>query len=162
MSSGTSSAGEANPPAGEANPPAYDPRSQQGTPSSRVAKAPSLQSRCDYSCYTLHSQSQVLAVVIEAKMGDDKQDAVAQVMGYVAAFNKTEFCPPVAIVLTQSHVDLLLFPFVAADTGEALQRAAIIKFDLWKDFPYRLKREGGRGGEGGRIILTTYQTQTQK
>ena len=116
MSSGASSAGEANPP------------SQQATPS-------------DYSCYTLRSQSQVLAVVIEAKMGDAKQDAVAQVMGYVAAFTKTELCPPVAIVLTESHVHLLLFPFVAADTKEALLRAAIIKFDLWKEFPYRLNSQ---------------------
>ena len=40
-------------------------------------------------------------------MSDDKQDA--EVMGYVAAFNKTEFCPPVAIV-TRSTLGVLVCP----------------------------------------------------
>ena len=107
------------------------------SPSSAVAKVPSLRSRCDYSCYTLRLDSQVLAIVIEAKMSDERQDAIAQVMGYVAAFMKVNVCPPIAIVLTQSHVDLLLFPFVTTN-NEALLRAAIIKFDFWKNFPTSL------------------------
>ena len=72
-------------------------------------------------------------------MIDERQDAFAQVMGYVAAFVKTELCPPIAILLTQSHVNVLLFPFVTADSNnEALLRAAIIKFNLWKNFPTSL------------------------
>ena len=66
-------------------------------------------------------------------MDYSSQDAVAQVMGYVAAFGKDDTHPPLAVVLTQSQVDCLLFPFVIGlGTGERLLKAAKWTFDLWK------------------------------
>ena len=55
------------------------------TPSTSVSATTSTQSRCDYSCYTLRKteQGDILAVIIEAKMEESSQQAVAQLMGYV-------------------------------------------------------------------------------
>ena len=39
-----------------------------------------------------------------------------QVMGYVAAFKKQDYSTPAAIVITETVVDVLIFPFV--DTAE--------------------------------------------
>ena len=50
------------------------------TPSTYVAEATSAGSRADYTCYTLRdSGDRILAVVIETKMDQSSQDALAQV-----------------------------------------------------------------------------------
>ena len=53
-----------------------------------------------------------------------------QVMGYVAAFRKDEEIIPVALVITETLVDILFFPFVHAD--ERLLTAAHLPLHLWK------------------------------
>ena len=45
------------------------------TPSTKVAEG----SRADYTCYTIRNPENVLAVVIETKMDQSSQDALAQV-----------------------------------------------------------------------------------
>ena len=106
------------------------------TPSTKVSVTPSKQSRCDYACYTLRKGGGVLAVIIEAKMENSSQEAVAQLMGYVSAFAKNCLCPPLAIVVTQTRVDCLLFPFITAGDGEGagerLLKAAAFTLDLWE------------------------------
>ena len=49
------------------------------TPSTNVAEATSPGSRADYTCYTIRGTGGVLAVVIETKMEQSSQDALAQV-----------------------------------------------------------------------------------
>ena len=102
------------------------------TPSTRVSVTPSKQSRCDYACYTLRKDGGILAVIIEAKMENSSQEAVAQLMGYVSAFAKNCYCPPLAIVVTQTGVECLLFPFITEGDGERLLKAAAFTLDLWK------------------------------
>ena len=106
------------------------------TPSTKVSVTPSKQSRCAYACYTLRKGGGVLAVIIEAKMENSSQEAVAQLMGYVSAFAKNCLCPPLAIVVTQTRVDCLLFPFITAGDGEGagerLLKAAAFTLDLWE------------------------------
>ena len=102
------------------------------TPSTRVSVTPSKQSRCDYACYTLRKDGGILAVIIEAKMENSSQEAVAQVMGYVSAFAKNCLCPPLALVVTQTRVECLLFPFITEGAGERLLKAAAFTLDLWK------------------------------
>ena len=106
------------------------------TPSTKVSVTPSKQSRCDYACYTLRKGGGILAVIIEAKMENSSQEAVAQLMGYVSAFAKNCLCPPLAIVVTQTRVDCLLFPFITAGDGEGdgerLLKAAAFTLDLWE------------------------------
>ena len=58
-----------------------------------------------------------------------------QVMGYVAAFRKDEEIIPVALVITETLVDILFFPFVhtSDDTSdERLLTAAHLPLHLWK------------------------------
>ena len=102
------------------------------TPSTRVSVTPSKQSRCDYACYTLRKGGGILAVLIEANMENSSQEAVAQLMGYVSAFAKKCLCPPLAIVVTQTRVECLLFPFITAGDGERLLKAAAFTLDLWE------------------------------
>ena len=102
------------------------------TPSTRVSVTPSKQSRCDYACYTLRKDGGILAVIIEAKMENSSQEAVAQLMGYVSAFAKKFYCPPLALVVTQTRVECLLFPFITEGDGERLLKAAAFTLDLWK------------------------------
>ena len=52
-------------------------------------------------------------------------------LGYVAAFKKQDYSTPAAIVITETVVDVLIFPFV--DTAEEhLLTAAHVSLDLWK------------------------------
>ena len=102
------------------------------TPSTMVSVTPSKQSRCDYACYTLRKDGGILAVIIEAKMEESSQEAVAQLMGYVSAFAKSYLRPPLAIVVTQTRVECLLFPFIKEGDGERLLKAAAFTLDLWK------------------------------
>ena len=97
-----------------------------------VSVTPLKQSRCDYACYTLRKDGGILAVIIEAKMEESSQEAVAQLMGYVSAFAKNCHRPPLAIVVTQTRVECLLFPFIKEEDGERLLKAAAFTLDLWK------------------------------
>jgi hypothetical protein len=110
------------------------PRTKQNifpsTPSTAVAEATSPGSRADYTCYTIRGAAGVLAVVIETKMEQSSQDALAQVMGYVAAFRKDDMRPPVAVVVTEKAVDVLLFPFIK--DSQRLLTAAHLSFQLWE------------------------------
>ena len=54
-----------------------------------------------------------------------------QVMGYVAAFRKDEEIIPVALVITETLVDILFFPFVHT-SDERLLTAAHLPLHLWK------------------------------
>ena len=54
-----------------------------------------------------------------------------QVMGYVAAFRKDEEIIPVALVITETLVDILFFPFVHP-SKERLLTAARLPLHLWK------------------------------
>ena len=54
-----------------------------------------------------------------------------QVMGYVAAFRKDEENIPVALVITETSVDILFFPFVHK-SGERLLTTAHLPLNLWK------------------------------
>ena len=114
---------------------------QTTTPSTRVSVTPSKQSRCDYACYTLRKDGGILAVIIEAKMENSSQEAVAQLMGYVSAFAKNCLCPPLAIVVTQTRVECLLFPFITEGDGERLLKAAAFTLDLWKQDRCTLNRK---------------------
>ena len=105
---------------------------EKTTPSTMVSVTPSKQSRCDYACYTLRTDGGLLAVIIEAKMEDSSQEAVAQLMGYVSACAKNCHRPPLAIVVTQTRVECLLFPFIKEGDGERLLKAAAFTLDLWK------------------------------
>ena len=51
-------------------------------------------------------------------------------MGYVAAFRKDDMRPPVAVVVTQKAVDVLLFPFIK--DSQRLLTAAHLSFQLWE------------------------------
>ena len=51
-------------------------------------------------------------------------------MGYVAAFRKDDICPPVAVVVTETAVDVLLFPFIK--DSQRLLTAAHLSFELWE------------------------------
>jgi hypothetical protein len=51
-------------------------------------------------------------------------------MGYVAAFRKDDMCPPVAVVVTEKAVDVLLFPFIK--DSQRLLTAAHLSFQLWE------------------------------
>ena len=104
----------------------------EATPSTMVSVTPSKQSQCDYACYTLRKDGSILAVIIEAKMEESSQEAVAQLMGYVSAFAKSCVRPPLAIVVTQTRVECLLFPFIKEGDGERLLKAAAFTLDLWK------------------------------
>ena len=53
-------------------------------------------------------------------------------MGYVAAFKKQDFSTPAAIVITETAVDVLIFPFVDPGGDERLLIAAHVSLDLWK------------------------------
>ena len=53
-------------------------------------------------------------------------------MGYVAAFKKQEFPTPAAIVITETAVDVLIFPFVDTGGDDRLLIAAHVSLDLWK------------------------------
>ena len=105
---------------------------EKTTPSTMVSVTPSKQSRCDYACYTLRKDGGILAIIIEAKMEESSQEAVAQLMGYVSAFAKDCHHPPLAIVVTQTRVECLLFPFIKEGDGERLLKAAAFTLDLWK------------------------------
>ena len=59
--------------------------------------------------------------------------AVAQLMGYVSAFAKDGERPPLAIVVTQTRVECLLFPF-----GERLLKASAFILNLWKENRYSI------------------------
>jgi hypothetical protein len=50
-------------------------------------------------------------------------------VGYVAAFRKGSEFPPAAIVITETLVDVLLFPFVK--DSHPLLTAAHLSFNLW-------------------------------
>ena len=52
-------------------------------------------------------------------------------MGYVAAFSKDDMIPPVALVLTQTCVDFLFFPFV--NKNGRLLTAAHLQLDEWEN-----------------------------
>ena len=52
-------------------------------------------------------------------------------MGYVAAFRKDEEIIPVALVITETLVDILFFPFVHP-SEERLLTAAHLPLHLWK------------------------------
>ena len=52
-------------------------------------------------------------------------------MGYVAAFRKGDMFPPAAIVVTETLVDVLLFPFVK--DNQRLLTAAHLSVNLWKE-----------------------------
>ena len=52
-------------------------------------------------------------------------------MGYVAAFRKGDMFPPVAIVVTETLLEVLLFPFVK--DNQRLLTAAHISVNLWKE-----------------------------
>ena len=72
-------------PSSSSNPPSTPPRRtteplSPTTPSTQVAKATSAGSRADYTCYMIRdSGDHILAVVIETKMDQSSQDALAQV-----------------------------------------------------------------------------------
>ena len=51
-------------------------------------------------------------------------------MGYVAAFRKDDICPRVAVVVTETAVDVLLFPFIK--DSQRLLTAAHLSFQLWE------------------------------
>ena len=51
-------------------------------------------------------------------------------MGYVAAFRKDDMRPPVAVVVTEKAVDVLLFPFFK--DSQRLLTAAHLSFQLWE------------------------------
>ena len=56
-------------------------------------------------------------------------------MGYVAEFKKCSLFPPAAIVITETLVDVLLFPFVknsSDNNSHCLLTAAHLSFSLWK------------------------------
>jgi hypothetical protein len=52
-------------------------------------------------------------------------------MGYVAAFRKGDMFPPVAIVVTETLLEVLLFPFVK--DNQRLLTAAHLSVNLWKE-----------------------------
>ena len=52
-------------------------------------------------------------------------------MGYVAAFKKGDLIPPAALVVTETLVDILLFPFIHDDNR--LLTAAQISVKLWQE-----------------------------
>ena len=108
------------------------------TPSTAVSATTSTQSRCDYSCYTLRKteQGDILAVISAANMEESSQQAVAQLMGYVSAFAKDGERPPLAIVVTQTRVECLLFPF--KKDGERLLKASAFILNLWKENRYSI------------------------
>ena len=54
-------------------------------------------------------------------------------MGYVAAFKKSDIAPPVALVLTETVVDIHLFPFIK--TAHHLLTAAQLSVNLWQAVP---------------------------
>ena len=70
-------------------------------------------STADYICYTLHHTSTKLAaVIIETKTDFNyTPNAIAQLMGYYLRACKKEDEHSVAILLTETKVHLLLFPF---------------------------------------------------
>ena len=71
-------------------------------------------STADYICYTLHhtTNMKLAAVIIETKTDFNYTDnAIAQLMGYYLRACKKEDGHSVAILLTESKVHLLLFPF---------------------------------------------------
>ena len=53
-------------------------------------------------------------------------------MGYVAAFRKGSIFPPAAVVVTETVVDVLLFPFVKGEDSQRLLTAAHLSFNLWE------------------------------
>ena len=60
-----------------------------------------------------------------------------QVLGYVAAFKKGTLFPPAAIVVTETLVDVLFFPFVKG--SNRLLIAAHCSLSLWKKEVPRVK-----------------------
>ena len=53
-------------------------------------------------------------------------------MGYVAAFAKYESCPPMALVITEAHIHVCLFPFVTEESNRLLI-GCWCKENLWID-----------------------------
>ena len=60
-------------------------------------------------------------------------------MGYVAAFRKGDIFPPAAIVVTETHVDVLFFPFVK--DSNRLLTAAHLSLSLWEKEASRVQRK---------------------
>ena len=77
----------------------------------------------DYVCYTIHQQNQhsqlkLAAVVVKAKCDANyNANAVAQVIGYYLRACTTQDGHTVAVLLTETKVDLLLFPFTKHGVG---------------------------------------------
>ena len=124
-----------------------------GTPSSRVSQLLSKGSRVDYSLYTMRdTNADVVVVIMETKMEARSTNVTAQVrphdfvlyllghcsaqvMGYVAAYYKGQEDPPVALVLTESALTFLVFPFISQQK-EDLERCFIgagCTLDLWTE-----------------------------
>lgn len=74
-------------------------------------------SSTDYVCYTIHRQDQysqlnLAAVIVEAKSDSHySSNAIAQLMGYYLRACTNEDGHTVAVLLTETKVHLLLFPF---------------------------------------------------
>lgn len=59
-------------------------------------------------------------------------------MGYVAAFRKDDIFPPVAIVVTETVVDVLFFPLVKE--ADRLLTACHNSVQVWEDDGLTIKR----------------------
>ena len=90
------------------------------------------QSKPDYTVYVIrNTQLELVAVLIEAKHTTNSahKHAIAQVTGYFAAFDITLHLPLV-FVLTEKHVDFILYPF-QNKRQEALINAAVFTLPLF-------------------------------
>ena len=79
-------------------------------------------STADYICYTLHHQDtrelKLAAVVMEMKTDNNySHSSIAQLMGYYLRACKKEDRHTVAVLLTETKLHLLLFPFTKRDTS---------------------------------------------
>ena len=80
-------------------------------------------SSSDYFCYTLHQQSEdshikLAAVIVEAKTNASySSNAIAQLLGYYLRSCTKEDEHTVGLLLTETKVHLVLFPFVFAKSS---------------------------------------------
>ena len=79
-------------------------------------------STADYICYTLHHQGtrelKLAVVVMEMKTDNNySHSSIAQLMGYYLRACKKEDGHTVAVLLTETKLHLLLFPFTKRDTS---------------------------------------------
>ena len=96
-----------------------------------LADAVSPNNATDYTCYRIHNNLHLVAVLLEAKVSYH-HNAFAQLMGYYVTACSNIWRPGVCVLLTEEMMFIILLPFTNPGDGYPLINAIILKAVSYK------------------------------